>query len=106
MNLQKMMKQAQEMQTKFARMQEELGHQEMEGQAGGGMVKATVSGKGELRKLTIDPKIVDPEDVEMLEDLVIAAFNDAKGKMDEHANAEMQKMTSGMGLPPGMKLPF
>lgn len=106
MNLQKMMKQAQEMQTKFTQMQEELGHQEMEGQAGGGMVKAVVSGKGELRKLSIDPKIVDADDVEMLEDLVIAAFNDAKAKMDDHANAEMQKMTAGMGLPAGMKLPF
>lgn len=106
MNLQKMMKQAQEMQNKFSKMQEELGHQEMEGQAGGGMVKAVVSGKGELRKLSIDPKIVDADDVEMLEDLVIAAFNDAKGKMDDYANAEMQKMSSGLGLPPGMKLPF
>lgn len=106
MNLQKMMKQAQEMQSKFTALQEELGHREMEGSAGGGMVKATVSGKGELRKLDIDPKIIDPEEKEMLEDLVIAAFNDAKAKMDESANAEMQKMTAGLGLPAGMKLPF
>lgn len=106
MNIQKMMKQAQEMQAKFGQLQEELGHQEMEGQAGNGMVKAVVSGKGELRKLSIDPKIVDADDVEMLEDLVIAAFNDAKTKMDDYANGEMQKMTAGMGLPAGMKLPF
>lgn len=106
MNLQKMMKQAQEMQNKFTAMQEELSHREMEGSAGGGMVKAVVSGKGELRKLDIDPKIIDPEDKEMLEDLVIAAFNDAKAKMDEAAAAEMQKMTAGLGLPAGMKLPF
>lgn len=106
MNLQKMMKQAQEMQTKFTALQEEIGHREMEGSSGGGMVKATVSGRGELRKLNIDPKIIDPEEKEMLEDLVIAAFNDAKTKMDDAANAEMQKMTAGMGLPAGMKLPF
>ncbi|MCH2546282.1 MAG: YbaB/EbfC family nucleoid-associated protein [Alphaproteobacteria bacterium] len=106
MNLQKMMKQAQEMQTKFASLQEEIGHREMEGSAGGGMVKAVVSGKGELRKLDIDPKIIDADEKEMLEDLVIAAFNDAKTKMDESANEEMQKMTNGMGLPPGMKMPF
>lgn len=106
MNLQKMMKQAQEMQNKFTALQEELGQREMEGSSGGGMVKAVVSGKGELRKLDIDPKIIDPEEKEMLEDLVIAAFNDAKAKMDEAANAEMQKMTSGLGLPAGIKLPF
>lgn len=106
MNLQKMMKQAQEMQTKFAALQEEIGQREMEGSSGGGMVTAVVSGKGELRKLNIDPKIIDPEDKEMLEDLVIAAFNDAKTKMDEAANAEMQRATAGMGLPAGMKMPF
>lgn len=106
MNLQKMMKQAQEMQTKFVALQEEIGQREMEGSSGGGMVKATVSGKGELRKLSIDPKIIDPEEKEMLEDLIIAAVNDAKAKMDESANAEMQKMTAGLGLPAGMKLPF
>jgi DNA-binding YbaB/EbfC family protein len=106
MNLQKMMKQAQEMQTKFASLQEEIGQREMEGSAGGGMVKAVVSGKGELRKLDIDPKIIDADEKEMLEDLIIAAFNDAKTKMDESANEEMQRMTAGMGLPAGMKLPF
>lgn len=106
MNLQKMMKQAQEMQNKFAALQEEIGQREMEGSSGGGLVKAIVGGKGDLRKLSIDPKIIDAEEKEMLEDLIIAAVNDAKTKMDESANAEMQKMTAGLGLPAGMKLPF
>ncbi len=106
MNIQKMMKQAQMMQAKMSEMQERLGEEEREGSAGGGAVKAVVSGKGELRKLSIDPSVIDPEDKEMLEDLIIAAFSDAKTKMDEAANAEMSQLTSGMGLPPGMKLPF
>lgn len=106
MNLQKMMKQAQEMQNKFTALQEEISHRQMEGASGGGMVKATVSGKGILLKLEIDPKIIDAEEKEMLEDLIIAAVNDAKTKMDDAANEEMQRMTAGMGLPAGMKLPF
>lgn len=106
MNLQKMLKQAQEMQKKFTDMQEKLADEEAEGSSGGGMVKVTVNGKGEMRKLSIDPSLIDPEDKEVLEDLVIAAFNDAKSKMDAAAGEKMSQLTSGMGLPAGMKLPF
>lgn len=106
MNIQKMMKQAQAMQSKVTEMQERLGEEEREGSAGGGAVVAVVSGKGELRKLNIDPSVIDPEDKEMLEDLIIAAFSDAKAKMDAAASEEMSQLTGSMGLPPGMKLPF
>lgn len=106
MNLQKMMKQAQEMQAKFTAMQEDLGKREIEGQAGGGLVKALVNGKGDLLRVTIDHKLMDAEEKEMLEDLIVAAFNNAKTQLDEAAADEMKKATSGLGLPPGFKLPF
>jgi DNA-binding YbaB/EbfC family protein len=106
MNIQQLMKQAQAMQKKMAELQEKAAQVEMEGSAGGGMVVFTINGKGEAKKLKIDPKIVDPSDVETLEDLVIAAYNDAKRKSDEHMQQEMAGLTGGMGLPPGMKLPF
>lgn len=106
MNLAKMMKQAQELQGKMAQVQEELGRAEIEGSAGGGMVKAVMSGKHELRRLTIDPSLVTPEDVGMLEDLIVAAVNDARGKVEAHVKEEMGKLTGGLGLPPGLNLPF
>ena len=105
-NLGQMMKQAQEMQAKMAELQEKLAETEMSGAAGGGMVQVTVNGKGAMRAVKIDPSLVDPQDIEVLEDLIVAAFNDAKAKVEAHVAEEMQKMTGGLGLPPGMKLPF
>lgn len=106
MKIQDMMRQAQEMQAKMAGMQERLAEIEVTGQAGAGMVTVMMNGKGELKRVTIDPKIVDPADVEMIEDLVVAAVADAKGKVEGAAQAEMAKLTGGLKLPPGMKLPF
>ena len=105
-NLGKMMKQAQEMQSKMAEMQAQLETVEIDGAAGGGMVTTTLTGKGELRRLKIDPALVDPDDIEVLEDLVIAAVNDAKTKVEAHVAAEMKKLTGGLQLPPGFDLPF
>lgn len=105
-NLSQMMKQAQEMQAKMAQMQDSLGSLEVEGKSGGGMVVATMTGKSELKRLKIDPSLVDPSDVEVLEDLVVAAVNDAKSRVEEQVAAKTQDMMSGMSLPPGFKLPF
>lgn len=105
-NLGQMMKQAQQMQTKLAEMQAKLGETEVQGAAGGGMVAVTLNAKGDLRKIKIDPKAVDPSDVEVLEDLVVAAFNDAKAKAEALMQGEMAKLTGGMQLPPGFKMPF
>ncbi len=105
-NLGKMMKQAQEMQAKMAAMQAELESVEIVGAAGGGLVTATLTGKGELRRLKIDPALVDPSEVEVLEDLVIAAVNDARHKVEAYAAEEMKKLTGGLQLPPGLDLPF
>ncbi|MGD9742376.1 MAG: YbaB/EbfC family nucleoid-associated protein [Dongiaceae bacterium] len=105
-NLGQMMKQAQAMQERLAEMQAELETHEIIGQAGGGMVTATLNGKGQVRRLKIDPKLADPNDVGMLEDLVVAALNDARAKVDAHAAEEMQKLTGGLQLPGGFKLPF
>lgn len=105
-NLGQMMKQAQAMQAKMSEMQEKMAELEVSGQAGAGMVKATLNGKSELRGLKIDPSLVDPNDVEVLEDLIVAAVNDAKVKVEATVAEEMQKVTGGLSLPPGMKLPF
>ena len=105
-NIGQMMKQAQQMQAKMAEMQAALESHEVMGQSGGGMVQVTLNGKGAMRRLKIDPKIVDPADVGMLEDLITAAFNDAKAKLEAHLQEEMAKVTGGLQLPPGMKLPF
>lgn len=105
-NLGQMLKQAQAMQAKMAEMNDRLAATEIEGTAGGGLVRITLNGKAEMKKIAIDPKAVDPNDVAMLEDLLIAAYNDAKAKVDERTTAEMQKITGGMALPPGLKLPF
>jgi DNA-binding YbaB/EbfC family protein len=78
----------------------------MTGSAGGGMVSVTVNGKGEARQVKIDPSLVDPEETEVLEDLIVAAFNDAKAKVEAHVAEEMSKLTGGLNLPGGMKLPF
>ena len=76
------------------------------GGAGGGMVTVTLNGKGEMQGLKIDPSLVNSDDVEVLEDLVTAAFNDAKTKVEAHMQEEMSKLTGGLKLPPGMNLPF
>ena len=75
-------------------------------ETGGGMVKVVLSGKGEMKGLTIDPNLIDPEDAEVLEDLIIAAHNDAKTKSEEMMAEEMKAVTGGLQLPPGMKMPF
>jgi len=105
-NLGNMLKEAQKLQSKMAEMQEQLADTEISGAAGGGMVNVTLNGKGETRKVKIDPSLVDPNEVEILEDLLVAAFNDAKAKVESHMQEEMGKLTGGMNLPPGMKLPF
>lgn len=105
-NLGKMMKQAQEVQTKMAQMQEELQNSEHLGTSGGGLVNVTLNGKFEMRSLKIDPSIFNGDDAEMVEDLIVAAFNDAKRKIDEFNKTEMAKVTGGIDLPDGMKLPF
>src|SRR5277367_5680663 len=105
-NLGNLMKQAQQMQTKMADMQAKMGDVEVEGASGGGMVRMTVTGKGEARRVKIDPSLLNAEEVDMLEDLLVAAFNDARAKSEALMQGEMQKLTAGLNLPPGMKLPF
>lgn len=105
-NLGQMMKQAQQMQSKLAEMQTKLGEAEVQGASGGGMVSVVLSAKGDLRKIKIDPQAVDPSDIEVLEDLIVAAFSDAKAKADVYMQDEMGKLTGGLGLPAGFKLPF
>ena len=104
-NLGALMKQAQEMQSKMAEMQARLAEAEVVGTAGAGMVNVTVNGKGEVRNITIDPGLTTGEEVEILEDLLVAAFNDARAKVDQLASEEMKKITGGLDLPPGMSLP-
>ena len=98
----KLMKQAQQMQKKLAQLQQEAGSLEMEGTAGGGMVKAVVNGKKEVISLTISPEVVDKEDVQMLEDLVLAALRQALEKAEAATQQKMAGLTAGMGLPPGL----
>jgi hypothetical protein len=105
-NLGQMMKQAQQVQQRMQDMQAELERAEITGAAGGGMVRVTVSGKGEVRQVKLDPALLVPEDVEVLEDLILAACNDARGKIDALAAEQMAKVTGGLQLPPGLKLPF
>ena len=105
-NLGQLMKQAQEMQDKMAEVQAQLEAVELTGVAGGGMVKVTLNGKGDVRAIKIDKAAIDPEEGEVLEDLLVAAFSDARAKVNAHAESEMQKLTGGLALPGGMKLPF
>jgi len=102
----KMMKAAQEMQGKMAQLQEDMERITVEGQSGAGLVRATATAKGELTGLSIDPSIFRAEDKEVVEDLILAAIKDAQAKASERAQSEMAKLTEGLGLPPGMKLPF
>lgn len=105
-NLGQLMKQAQQMQAKMAEMQEKLAETTAVGQAGGGLVKVTITGKQEITQVKIDPSLVDPAEVEVLEDLIVAAANDARVKIQAQIEQEMQQVTGGLQLPPGMKLPF
>ncbi|MBS7792607.1 YbaB/EbfC family nucleoid-associated protein [Roseococcus sp. SDR] len=105
-NLGNMLKQAQQMQTRMAEMQAKLESTEVEGQAGAGMVKVKLTGKGELRRIQIDPSLMTADDREVLEDLIVAAHGDAKQKVEAMMAEEMQKATAGMSLPAGLKLPF
>jgi DNA-binding YbaB/EbfC family protein len=105
-NIAGLMKQAQQMQQKMADMQARLEATEMEGVAGAGLVRVTLSGKGALKRVKIDPKLIDPAEAEMLEDLIAAAHADAKSKLDEMMEAETKNAMGGINLPPGMKLPF
>ena len=100
-----MMKAAQEMQGRMQDFQNQLGDMVVEGSSGAGMVTLTLNGKGEMRGLKIDPSLAK-DDVSVLEDLIIAAHSDAKGKVEYQTNSKMQELTAGLPLPPGMKLPF
>lgn len=102
----KIMKQAQEMQGKMAELQDGLDQINVVGQSGAGMVVATTSAKGELKALEIDPTLLNPEEKEVIEDLIVAAIKDAQAKAAEAHQTEMGKLTEGLNLPPGMKLPF
>lgn len=102
----KLMKSAKDIQERMAALQEELKSATITGEAGAGLVKATATGKGELTSLTIDPSIFTAEDKEVAEDLILAAVKDAQAKAQEHAQAEMAKLTEAFGIPAGMKLPF
>jgi DNA-binding YbaB/EbfC family protein len=98
-NMGNLMKEAQKMQAKMTKMQEELENQEFVGSSGGEMVKVTLNGKGSLLGITLSPDAVDPDDVEMLQDLIVAAFNDANNKVEEYSKNQMQKVTGGMSIP-------
>lgn len=101
-----MMKKAQEFQDKMGQLQEEIQALEVEGQSGGGLVKVTLNGKGDLRGVSIDPSLIADGDGEIVEDLIMAAHTEARAKAEQMMNEKMQEMTAGMPLPPGMKLPF
>jgi DNA-binding YbaB/EbfC family protein len=105
-NLGQMMKQAQEMQTKMQEMQEKLAEINIGGSSGAGMVTVTLSGKGDLCNLSIDPSLFNASDSEVVEDLIVAAFADAKSKLEARVAEEMSKLTGGLTLPPGFSLPF
>ena len=105
-NFNDMMKKAQEMQKKVQEMQVSLSNLEVEGTSGGGMVKIIMNCKNEVKKIDIDPSIIKNDEKEVMEDLIVAALNDAKSKAEEKSQEEMKKLTGGLELPPGMKMPF
>jgi len=100
-----MMKAAQEMKGRMEEFQNQIAEMTIEGRSGGGMVVVTLNGKGEMRGLKIDPGLIS-DDISVVEDLIIAAHNDAKGKVEYETNAKMQELTAGLPLPPGLKFPF
>jgi hypothetical protein len=105
-NLSDMMKQVQAMQSRMADMQAKLEQSTVTGQSGGGMVKVTLNGKGNMTALAVDPSLLKAEEKEILEDLIVAAHTDAKGKAEAMMAEEMKSVTGGLPLPPGFKLPF
>ncbi len=105
-NFGNMMKQAQQLQKKMAEAQDKLNEIEVEGTSGGGLVKITATAKGAFKRISIDDSLLKSDEKEILEDLIIAAINDAKQKGETVAQEEMKSLTGGLPLPPGMKLPF
>ena len=105
-NLGNMMKQAQQLQKKMAEAQDKLNDIEVEGLSGGGLVKVTATAKGNIKRIDIDDSIIKSDEKEVLEDLIVAATNDAKEKGEAAAQEQMKSITGGLPLPPGMKLPF
>jgi DNA-binding YbaB/EbfC family protein len=101
-----LMKQAQQMQENLQKAQEEIAQVEVDGESGGGMVRVTMTGRHEARRVTIDPSLFDDGDREMIEDLVAAAINDAARKVEQATQEKMAGVAGGMNLPPGMKMPF
>jgi DNA-binding YbaB/EbfC family protein len=102
----KMMKSAQELQQKVTQLQDDLTTMTVEGQSGAGLVKATATAKGELKALDIDPSIFNPDEKEVVEDLILAAIKDAQSKAQDLSQSEMAKITEGLGLPADFKMPF
>jgi DNA-binding YbaB/EbfC family protein len=98
------MRQAQQLQERMQKIQEELAGMEIVGQSGGGLVAVTLNGKGEMRRVKIDPSLLKPEEAEIVEDLIVAAAADAKGKVEAALQSKMQELTGGLPLPPGLKL--
>ncbi|MDI2089801.1 YbaB/EbfC family nucleoid-associated protein [Commensalibacter oyaizuii] len=105
-NFANLMKQASQMQSKMNEMQEKLAAITVEGSSGAGMVTVVLAGKGDMKSIKIDPKLADPNEMEMLQDLIVAAYSEARRHLDEKTKEEMEKVTGGLNLPEGMKLPF
>lgn len=105
-NMAELMKKAQQMQSKMKEAQDKLGDIDVEGSAGNGLVKVAMNGKGDVKSVKIDPSLAVADELDVLEDLVVAAINDGKAKAEAVAADEMAKVTGGLGLPGGMKLPF
>ncbi|MDA0676048.1 MAG: YbaB/EbfC family nucleoid-associated protein [Proteobacteria bacterium] len=105
-NLGQMMKQAQQLQARMAEMQEQLAQLEIVGAAGGGLVQVTLDGKSEMRRVKIDPSLLGSGEVEVVEDLIVAATNDARTKVEATVAERMAELTGGLSLPPGMQFPF
>lgn len=105
-NLSNMLREAQKLQQRMAEMQERLAQMRIEGTAGGGLVRVTLDGKGGLVAVKIDRSLVDPQEVEVLEDLIVAAHGDARNRLEAALQEEMGRLTGGLPLPPGFKLPF
>lgn len=101
-----MMKQAKELQSRMQEMQEQVAAIEVSGSSGGGLIEVTLTGKGMMKSVKIDPSLIKPDDSEILEDLLLAAHNDARGKLEARTAELAQEATGGLPLPPGMKLPF
>ena len=101
-----MMKQAKELQERMQALQEEVAAMEVEGSAGGGLVSVVMTGKSEMKRLKIDPSLLKPEEAEIVEDLIVAAVNEARAKAEQVLADKMREMTGGLQLPPGMSLPF